>query len=621
MRQSDLDLTRSARRKRRGFRLPLIIIAGAIVAFVVLAIVVDSAVYYNKIHAGVSVSGISLGGATRDKAVAELSRVVQQSQQHKITLTSGDKTWDLLPPEVGTSFDIDGAVTAAMDVSRKSNFLVDLGKRIKLYFSGVDLPLNASVDAAKLDAYVQGLAKQIDVAPVDAGLKFEGGKVVAVEGKKGTAVDQEKLKQELQAILVAQHSTEVVIPVKEVEPAVQAEDMQPAIDQANTMMSAPVTLTFKDKSWSISGAQIATYMDFTSENVNGVSTLKPILTAEKMKPFLDSIAPDVATEPVDATFKTDGKKAWVVPAVDGTALDPEGTAEAVTQAALQTTGRTAQVAVTTTEADLTTQEANDMGIKDLLASYTTPPYVGSPNRQVNVRITTKYASDVILAPGEIYDFDKQIGPRTAARGYKTAPGIVGPGKLEDVFGGGICQVSTTLFNAAFFAGLEIVERKNHSIYIDHYPLGRDATVSAGGPNLRFRNDTKHYILIKGVSDGITTTFNIYGTSEGRKVTYTTSGFYNVVNRTTVTVTNPQLKTGTTVVKTNGQNGKQCKVVRTVTYADGTTKKDVFISTYPMIPKTIEVGTGTTSSTTTTTVPGSSTTTVTTQPPSPTTTAF
>ncbi|MBC7293666.1 MAG: VanW family protein, partial [Thermoleophilia bacterium] len=192
------------------------------------------------------------------------------------------------------------------------------------------------------------------------------------------------------------------------------------------------------------------------------------------------------------------------------------------------------------------------------------------------------------------------------RGYKTAPGIVGPGKLEDVYGGGICQVSTTLFNAVFFAGLKVTERHNHSIYIDHYPKGRDATVSANGPNLRFVNDTAHYILIKGTSDGITTTFTIYGTKDGRTVSYTTTDFYNIVPRTTVTIPNPSLGPGTSVVKIGGQTGKQCKVVRIVRAADGSIiHKDTFISTYPMIPRQIEVGTGTT---TTTTAPSTSTTT-------------
>ena len=114
-----------------------------------------------------------------------------------------------------------------------------------------------------------------------------------------------------------------------------------------------------------------------------------------------------------------------------------------------------------------------------------------------MRITTQYATNVLLAPGQAYDFDRQIGPRTEARGYKLAPGIVGPNTLEDVLGGGICQVSTTMFNAVFFAGLKVTERHNHSIYISHYPKGRDATVTAGGKNLRFVNDTGPLHLDQG----------------------------------------------------------------------------------------------------------------------------
>jgi vancomycin resistance protein YoaR len=240
-----------------------------------------------------------------------------------------------------------------------------------------------------------------------------------------------------------------------------------------------------------------------------------------------------------------------------------------------------------------------------------------------VRITTKFASNVVLAPGEEYNFDKQVGPRTPERGYKLAPGIVGPGQLEDVYGGGICQVSTTLFNAAFFAGLKIVERKNHSIFIQHYPTGRDATVSTGSPNLRFRNDTGHYILVRGASDGIKTKFVIYGTSDGRKVSYTTSEFYDVVEQTVYTIKSNTLRTGSTLILENGQQGRKIKVERVVTAADGSVvHKDTFLSVYPMIPQEIAVGkakptTTTTKKTTTTTTVKTTTTTA--KPPTTTTT--
>jgi vancomycin resistance protein YoaR len=306
----------------------------------------------------------------------------------------------------------------------------------------------------------------------------------------------------------------------------------------------------------------------------------------------------VAKEPKDASFASDGTKAWVVPGVEGEELDPVATAQAITEASLEPTGRTVEVAVKTKEPDLTTDEAKDMGIKDVLASYTTT-YTGSSNRQVNVRITTEYATNVFLAPGEEYNFDKQIGPRTAARGYKLAPGIVGPNTLEDVLGGGICQVSTTMFNAVFDAGLKVTERHNHSIYISHYPKGRDATVTGGGKNLRFVNDTGKYIWIRGTSTGVKTTITIYGTDDGRKVEWSVGDFYGVVGKSTVTIADPMMLVGKTRVIDEGQTGRSLKTYRKVTLPNGTVlHNNTFISRWPMYPKQIAVGTKETTTTTT-----------------------
>ena len=458
-----------------------------------------------------AINGQDVSGMTPEEATAQVDETVETVQQNSITLTADGKTWEIMPEDMGTHMDVSGAVAQAMEVSREGNIFSDLGRRLKLYFSDVDIPLVGTIDDEMADEKLAEIAAEIEVDPVNASLSIENDDIKVVDDQPGKAVDVDALREELRGLLTTMHATEVAIPVTEVAPEVTSEDNAEAVALAETMIGAPITLTSGDKKWTVSPKQIVSYMAFKTETENGVDTLVPYLDATKMEPLFASIADEVATEPVSATFKSDGEKAWVVPGVLGAKLDPAKTAAAISQASTETTGRSVEVGVSTTEPELTTEEAEAMGIKDLLASYTTPPYAGTANRQVNVRITTEYASDVMLAPGDVYNFDKQIGPRTAARGYKTAPGIVGPGKLEDVFGGGICQVSTTLFNAVFFAGLEVVERHNHSIYIDHYPKGRDATVTAGGKNLRFRNDTDHYIWIRGNSDGVTTTFNIYGT--------------------------------------------------------------------------------------------------------------
>jgi vancomycin resistance protein YoaR len=459
-----------------------------------------------------------------------------------------------------------------------------------------------------MESLLAEIAQEHDVAPANAGLAIDGAEIKVIEGQNGSVVDKDSLRKQLETLLLSLHATELPVPMMVKEPDVKAEDNQAALDQARTMISSPVTLTNGKDFWTLTPDEIAGYMDFTSEVKDGVSTLVPLLSASKMSSFFTGISDLVAKKGVDASFDSDADKAWVVPGKPGEKLDPEGTAKALTTAALRTTGRTAEVAMMESEPDFTTEEAGAMGIKDKLGSYETEPYYGSTNRQVNVRITTKYAENVFLAPGEEYDFDKRVGPRTPERGYKLAPGIVGDGMMEDVYGGGICQVSTTLFNAVLEAGLEILERHNHTLYISHYPDGRDATVAGQGRNFRFRNDTDHYIWIRGTSDGVHTRFTIYGTNDGRSVKISFSGFSYGAARTEETVVNPSLGPGQTHELRSGQSGRSCSVTRTVTMPDGTVLHggpEVFRSDYPMMSRITEVGPTTT--TTTTTLPSTTTT--------------
>jgi vancomycin resistance protein YoaR len=248
-----------------------------------------------------------------------------------------------------------------------------------------------------------------------------------------------------------------------------------------------------------------------------------------------------------------------------------------------------------------------MGIKDLLGDYRTTPYVGTKDRQHNVRLATELCSGTFLAPGEEFNTDEHLGVRDEAHGWETAPGITGPGKLEDVYGGGICQVSTTLFNAVLEAGLEITERHNHSIYINHYPWGRDATVTAGGKNMRFRNDTDHYVFIYGWSTGISTRFWVWGVSDGREVLpIKFSGFSIGGSYPTETILNESLAPGATKEIFDGQRSRSCSIERTIVFADGTRKTESWASRWAMIPKLVEVGptptTTSSPSTTSTTVP-------------------
>jgi len=541
---------------------------------------------------------------TEEQAAAVLRQYVAEKQSTPIKVTNGTKTWTVMPADLGASVDVVATVGAAMEVTHESNFFGDLGRRIKLYFDHKDLPLAVSIDQAKLDSFLAGVAQEVNVEPISAGLAMQGTRVVVLGGRDGLSVDREALADEINSLLVSLKTGQVTLPVTVVDAEVQPKDSQAARDQATTMLSSSVTLTCGSNSWVVTPQQLAGYLEFTTEVKDGVLRAVPSLISSKMTSLLDQIAPSVAKDPIDATFASDGTKAWVVPAVPGETVDPEGTAKALQTAALRPSGRTIAVAVLETDPALTTAKAEAMGIKDRLGTYQTEPYQGTAARRVNVRLTTKYAENVFLAPGQEYNFDSQVGPRTPERGYQKAPGIVGEGMMEDVYGGGICQVSTTLFNAVFEAGLEVLERNNHSLYISHYPSGRDATVAGPEKNFRFRNDTDHYIWIRGASDGVTTRFTIYGTSDGRKVQIKFSGFSSGAARTEETIVDPSLAPGQTQVVRSGQSGRSCSVTRIVTMSDGTVLHDgpeEYSSYYPMMSKITKVGPAATTTTTAPTV--------------------
>ena len=524
---------------------------GAVVLIFVLFVAVDGGLYYNEIHHGIKVAGQDLGGQTRGEATATLASFVEETQDKPIVLTRDDENWEVLPEDVGLTIDVWGTVSAAIGLTRESNAFADLGRRIDLYFTDCNLPMQGTVDRTMLAELLDQLARELDRQPRNARMVIYGNRVTIVEEEWGAAVDKDGLTAQLEARLFMPDGTPLQIPMVAIEPDIYVADVSPALGDASTMVGSDLVLTHGDLSWTFTPRDIGSFMRLSPKTVDGVSTLVPDLSATKMSYVFDDIAASVDTSGVSATMDSDGQSVWVVPATDGQRLDREHTAAALTNAALKATDRTAEVVLTPVEPELTTAEVEAMDIRDLLASYATTPYYGSRNRQNNVRLSTSLCSGILLAPGEEFDTDKRLGKRDWAHGWRTAPGIVGRGRLEYVYGGGICQVSTTLFNAVFEAGLEVLERHNHSMYISHYPSGRDATVTAGGKNMRFRNDTDHYVFIYGESTGIVTKFYIWGVSDGRTVT---SSF-------------------------RGYRSSRCTVTRTVTWPDGTAKTEEFASRY------------------------------------------
>jgi vancomycin resistance protein YoaR len=652
---------------------PVLIGVAALGFVIVLTMVIDSASYYNKVHAGVSMGGQDLGGSTYDQAVELVNQKTEEMKGQPITLVKDSRTWTVNPDQLGQLIDPDASVTAAMQVTRKSNLIADLAKRLRLYFDHDNLPLIGTIDEAKVDAFIQSVASTLDINPTNQGLSIQGDTIEVVQGVNGIVVDRDELKRQLMDALFAHNTSQIQVPMVVKSPDVVADESEEAKDLVRTMISDDVTLAYyappptvtttvttvsnqttattaKPKTTTVAPRQTTTttvvetsagsmsfiwktktftpaeikeLIAYKAEDRAGVKVLVPYISPEKLGNFFASIEGPMTVPAVDARFDTDGSTPFVVAHKQGKGLDHEATAAAMTTAALSAGDRAAEAALKDIDPEFTTEDANAMGITTNLGEWTEVWTKAIWQRDWNVRLATAKIANAsvtvsgstitaygnrLIGPGEEFSFAATVGPRTKEAGFYGAGGII-DGRIEtDVLGGGICQVSTTLFNALLKAGLKVTERWNHSIFIDHYPAGKDATITAGGEpkDLKFVNDTPNYLWLYGTSDGKITRFVLFGTSDGRKVTtLTTSDPYEVKKRTesTVTVLDSTLLWGSTSVAFTGQDEFKLKLTRVISWPNGSTTSETWISQWGIKPKIVAFPT----STTVIAVPGSPTT--------------
>jgi len=278
----------------------------------------------------------------------------------------------------------------------------------------------------------------------------------------------------------------------------------------------------------------------------------------------------------------------VVPARKGRTLDVAGSRRAFERAVFSATARRASLVVATAEPGRTTAEARAMGITGVVGSYTTT-YGGTPGRLHNVQLVAELIDGALVAPGARFSFNDTTGERNASKGFEEAPVIIN-GELQNGLGGGVCQVSTTVFNAAYDAGLPITARTNHALYIDHYPLGRDATVDYPGIDLQFVNDTGRWLLLRTWVGSSSLTVALYGTPQDRHVVTETEPLREVAPAPVIRKRDPSLEPGTWQIESAGVPAQTTTVRRKVYATDGTLLSEgTWYSSYVAEPRVILLG--------------------------------
>jgi vancomycin resistance protein YoaR len=558
-----------AARRRLAFQWSLVAAVALVLGALALGLIFAGSP--EKLPAGTTVAGMPVGGLTAGEAVRRLEQRYEELRRVPVTFTAGPREFKIRPNEVVLAVDWKGAVETAR--SQGDGFAPVRGlRRLEQRFFGGDITPPASASDALLKYRLNTLARRIDRPERQAALRLKGIQPQLVRGATGRTLDREAAARVMMSALVALDRAPVVLPVQITQPDVTASDLSPVLAQARTAVSGPVRLVRGETRWRMPRWRIATLLDLPE---NGATTLA--LGGPKADAYFEKLGGSVGRPPRDAAFVVTGGEVTVKPSLPGLRLDVEAAKKAILAAALSPTDRTARLVVAKAAPERTTREARAMGITGLVGGYTTT-YGGDPNRLHNVRLVAQLVDGALIPPGAEFSFNQTTGERSPERGFREAPVIIN-GELQNGIGGGVCQVSTTVFNAAFEAGLSITSRTNHALYISHYPQGRDATVNYPDLDLKFQNDTDRWLLLRTFVGSTELTVNLYGTPVDRRVEVETAPLEVTGAPAVKRIPDPNIWVGETVTEEVGEPSRKTAVTRRVYTVGGKLLYDTTWSSY------------------------------------------
>jgi vancomycin resistance protein YoaR len=509
-----------------------------------------------RIAEGVHIAGVDVSGLTQSEAQTRLESRFERVARVPVVFTAGGEEY----PIKATTLGVEANWAAAIDSAEREGegFGPVRGfKRLQTRFFGSEISPPVQVYEAALDFKLSTLAREIDQSHVEAKLVRRGLAVEVVPGQSGRRLAQDLAAGRIvRALARLERGQPIALPVRLDPVDVTAADLAPAARQARTALSAPVRLEYEGTRWRLPRWRIAELLSLPVAGATDVAIAGPGAEA-----WFAKLRKTVERPPTDATFRPVGDGIEVVAAKDGLAVDVPATAKALLAAAVSPGERTAALAVRTAEAERTTAEAQAMGIERRLASYTTL-YAGTPDRITNLQLGVSLLNGALVAPGGTFSFNDRVGERTVERGFRPAPVIIRDEYEEDV-GGGVSQVATTVFNAAWEAGLKIAERNPHSLYIRRYQLCRDATVNYPDLDLKFINDTPKWVFLAGASGGAGITVSIYGGGPERRVESGTGSIRETGPAPIRRVKDPTLLKGETAIEEYGSPARATTVTRTV----------------------------------------------------------
>lgn len=595
------------------------LISGVVILAVGLGILSFNLAYHNKIMPQTYIGGVNLGGKTKAAAKEILSAAVaaNQGSSQNIEIKYLSDAWPVSGKDLDLNYKVDASVAAAWRVGRVGNFSQVLKEQLKAVFLGNKAPAVFSYNESKLNAKVLAIAVKINVPEKDATVEIKDLNPVVVEEQTGQKVDFDQTIKVILAALGNLKSTQsaVGLTVDQQIPKVKKASAEAAADQVKTILQGSLVLTSDKKTFTVTPSQYAEWLSFIGlpnsaasasqkidlKNAGQNTTDKNSWSLEvradqgKLNAYIDSIAGDINQEAKDAKFGVqDGKVSAFQVSQTGYELDKTKSFSLISLAVLSD-NKSVTLPVKVVQPSVGSDSAAALGIVELVGEGKTS-WRGSPSNRIhNLTLGAQNISGTIVKPGEEFSTVKTIGQIDGSTGFLPELVIKNSTQVVPEFGGGLCQVSTTLFRAVLNSGLKVTERSAHSFRVSYYepPVGMDATIYDPAPDFKFVNNMSTPILIWAVAGNNSLDFQIYGTKDGRQISISTPAIFNYTDPPAPVYTQSSTMAPGAIRQVEKAT-KGCTASFNYRVLDALGKeleKDTFVSKYVPLPNSFLVGEG------------------------------
>lgn len=490
----------------------------AVAAFFVSVAIINSG---DSAVRGVSLGKLPIGAQVQDAARLIAEGAVNDYMQSRIKIKTASSTHNTVratPSEAGLEFNVTKSLQSAFAYGRNRSLVINILKQARALVWGKDIPLETSANETAYENFSATILKPLHNPAKNASFSFsaQSDEWEFMPASVGVVVDTQLLKNELlkRASYLSLH--DIKLEQKTEAPLVYTEGAEEAREQARAYISnMPYVLHAHEKSWEIEKDDLIDWITFTPKAYGASYKLQAAIAQTKIEEYLKLFAPGLNTKPINAELQIENERA------NSFALSEPGQELAITESAqaikemIESSANRTALIFNTIEPSVTTEQINNLGITSLIGRGESD-FAGSPkSRAHNIQVGSNKYHGFIIAPNEEFSFNDILGEVTAAEGYLPEL-VIKKDKTIPEYGGGLCQVSTTLFRAALNAGLKITSRTNHSFPVRYYGTpGLDATIYPPSPDLKFINNTPAHILLQYKIEGTKLTFEIYGKDDGR----------------------------------------------------------------------------------------------------------